>query len=98
MRATKLGGAAICVLTALVVALACSAETTDVLRIGILTNLHDQWSGYSEIDGIHYVTFVALLDMTWGKPLTWAFLTLDPEARTITIDGVGEQPDLMLDY
>ena len=54
--------------------------------------------GYSEIDGIHYVTFVALLDMTWGKPLTWAFLTLDPEARTITIDGVGEQPDLMLDY
>jgi len=59
---------------------------------------HDHGGGYSQIDGIHYVTFVALLDMTWGKPLTWAFVTLDPTARTITIDGVGEQPDMTLDY
>ena len=59
---------------------------------------HDHWGGYSEIDGIYYFTFVALLDMTWGKPLTWAFVTLDPAARTITVDGVGEQPDYLLHY
>ncbi len=59
---------------------------------------HDHWGGYSEIDGIHYVTFNALLDMSWGKPHTWAFVTLDPAARTITVEGAGEQPNLMLDY
>ena len=59
---------------------------------------HDHWGGYSEIDGIHYVTFVALLGMSWGKPHTWAFVTLDPAVRTITVEGAGEQPNLTLDY
>jgi 3',5'-cyclic AMP phosphodiesterase CpdA len=59
---------------------------------------HDHGGGYSEIDGIHYVTFHAALDRTWGKPPTWAFVTLDPEARTIAIDGAGVQPDLTLHY
>lgn len=59
---------------------------------------HDHWGDYSQIEGIHYVTFTALIGRIGGKPPTWAYVTLDPEARTIEIEGVGEQETYDLEY
>ncbi len=59
---------------------------------------HDHAGGYTEIDGIHYVTFTALIGRVGGKPPTWAYVTLDPTARTIDIVGEGEQADYRLEY
>jgi len=59
---------------------------------------HDHQGGYSYLDGIHYVTFTALIGRIGGKPPTWAYVTLDPTARTIQIIGEGEQEDLFLEY
>jgi alkaline phosphatase len=59
---------------------------------------HDHWGGYSEIDGIHYVTFRSLMDRPSGVPPTWAFVTLDPETKTLSIVGEGEQEDYLLHY
>jgi len=55
-------------------------------------------NAYSEIDGIHYVTFEGLLDHTEGTPPSWAMVTLDPASRTINIRGEGNQADLDLAY
>ena len=59
---------------------------------------HDHLGGYSYLDGIHYVTFTALIGRIGGKPPTWAYVTLDPEARTIEIVGEGEQESYRLEY
>jgi 3',5'-cyclic AMP phosphodiesterase CpdA len=59
---------------------------------------HDHWGGHSEIEGIHYVTFSALIGRIGGKPPTWAHVMLDSEARTIAIEGVGEQESYVLGY
>jgi 3',5'-cyclic AMP phosphodiesterase CpdA len=59
---------------------------------------HDHGGGYSYVDGIHYVTFTALIGRIGGKPPTWAYVTLDPTVRTIEIVGEGEQQDLLLNY
>jgi len=58
----------------------------------------DHKNAYSLIDGIHYVTFEALLDKTEGVPPSWAKVTLDPVTRTILIEGEGEQADWELQY
>ena len=57
---------------------------------------HDHDNRHSVSDGIHYVTFEALVDQ--GTPPSWAQITLDPTARTILIEGVGDQADYTLDY
>lgn len=57
---------------------------------------HDHDNVYHLIDGIHYVTFEALVDQ--GTPPSWAHVTLDPSARTITIVGVGDQASYELEY
>jgi hypothetical protein len=57
---------------------------------------HDHDNAYREIDGIHYVTFEALVDQ--GTPPSWAAVTLDPSARSITIVGAGEQASYALNY
>lgn len=54
---------------------------------------HDHENRYAEIDGIHYVTFAAMVDHTDPTPPTWAQVTLDPVARMITIEGFGLQSD-----
>lgn len=59
---------------------------------------HDHDGAYSQIDGIHYVTFRALIDRAEPTPPSWAAVTLDPVNRTITIEGAGEQVDYHLDY
>ena len=48
---------------------------------------------YRLIDGIHYVTFAAMVDRTEPSLPTWAQVTLDLESRTITIEGFGLQSD-----
>ena len=57
---------------------------------------HDHDNVYHLIDGIHYVTFEALVDQ--GGPPSWASITLDPSARTITIVGNGDQASYVLKY
>jgi len=54
---------------------------------------HTHDFSHSEIEGIHYITFAAMVDHTEPTPPTWAVVTLDDEARTIEIDGEGAQPD-----
>ena len=46
------------------------------------------------VDGIHYVTFEALVDQ--DTPPSWASVTVDPSTRTITIAGAGSQADYSL--
>ncbi|MBN1858714.1 metallophosphoesterase [Candidatus Bipolaricaulota bacterium] len=50
---------------------------------------HDHANHHSLMDGIHYVTFEALVDQ--GTPPSWAAVTLDSSERTLVIEGVGEQ-------
>jgi len=57
---------------------------------------HDHSNRYSLIDGIHCITFEALVDR--GTPPSWAYVTLNPTSRTITIKGEGDQADLELQY
>ena len=59
---------------------------------------HTHENGYTKIDGIHYVTFAALIDRSEPIPPTWAQVTLDPAARTITIEGQGIQDSTVLSY
>ena len=54
---------------------------------------HTHEFSHSEIEGIHYITFAAMVDHTEPIPPTWAVVTLDDEARTLVIDGEGDQPD-----
>ncbi len=58
---------------------------------------HDHANRYSLIDGIHYLTFEALFEENEEAP-SWAYVTLDPGTRTITITGEGEQADWELPY
>ena len=50
------------------------------------------------IDGIHYVTFAAMVDHDEPTPATWAAVTLDAVARTIRIDGEGLNEDHELEF
>jgi len=59
---------------------------------------HDHENRYAQIDGIHYVTFAAMVDHTEHVPPTWAQVTLDATARTITIEGFGLQSNWELAY
>ena len=59
---------------------------------------HDHTNVYAEIDGIHYVTFAAMVDHTVPGPATWAQISLDLEARTISIEGFGLQDDYELGF
>ena len=59
---------------------------------------HDHENAHVEINGIHYVTFQALVDHAGGTPPSWAKVTFDPAARTISIDGEGDQADWQFAY
>jgi len=69
------------------------AEDGDVIAV---FQGHDHDNAHQRIAGIHYVTFEALVDQ--GTPPSWAAVTLDPAARTITIVGEGDQASYVLDY
>jgi len=57
---------------------------------------HDHAFRESEKGGVRYVTFEALVDQ--GTPASWAVVTVDPAAQTVTIEGTGEQPSLQFSY
>jgi len=57
---------------------------------------HDHENAHTMINGIHYIEFDQLVDE--GTAPSWAYVTLDPEARTITIVGEGKQADWELEY
>ena len=57
---------------------------------------HDHAYRHEVVGGIHYVTFEALVDQ--DSPPSWAVITLDPLARTLSIEGVGEEPSETLRY
>jgi len=57
---------------------------------------HAHQNDHRQIDGIHYVTFEALVDH--GTPLSWAAVTLDPALQLITIQGMGDQASYELTY
>lgn len=59
---------------------------------------HDHGNVYTEIDGIHYVTFAAMVDHTVQGPATWAQISLDLETHTISIEGFGLQDDYELGF
>ena len=59
---------------------------------------HDHENRHAEIDGIHYVTFAAMVDHTEPTPPTWAQVILDLESRSITIEGFGLQSDWELRF
>jgi alkaline phosphatase len=57
---------------------------------------HDHAYHHEVVGGIHYVTFEALVDQ--DSPPSWAVITLDALARTLSIEGVGEEPSETLRY
>jgi len=59
---------------------------------------HDHANVYNQIEGIHYVTFAAMVDHLDPTPPTWAQVTLDAGQRTIAIEGFGLQDSLELTY
>ncbi|HCP32481.1 TPA: hypothetical protein DIT45_04490, partial [Candidatus Acetothermia bacterium] len=58
---------------------------------------HDHENAYTLINGIHYIEFDQLTDEHDSAP-SWAYVTLDPVARRITIKGAGDQADWNLEY
>ena len=57
---------------------------------------HDHANAHRVIDGIHYVTFEALVDQ--GGPPSWASVTIDTVAGAIHIVGAGDQASYKLSY
>jgi len=58
---------------------------------------HDHENDHTVINGIHYVEFDQLSDAHNSAP-SWALVTLDPQAHTITIVGAGDQDDWEVSY
>jgi alkaline phosphatase len=58
---------------------------------------HDHENDHNLINGIHYIEFDQLADEDGSAP-SWAYVTLDPKARTITIVGAGDQANWELAY
>jgi alkaline phosphatase len=69
------------------------AEDGDVIAV---FQGHDHANVHNVIDGIHYVTFEAMVDQ--DTPPSWAQITLDPELRRIQIEGFGDQASYDLAY
>jgi len=59
---------------------------------------HSHVSRATVQDGIHYITFAAMVDHDVPTPPSWAAVTLDADARTVQIDGAGLQDDLEFTY
>jgi len=59
---------------------------------------HDHDGAYLLIEGIHYVTFRALVDRALPTLPSRAAVTLNLTERTVAIDGVGEQVDYRLEH
>lgn len=69
------------------------AEDGDVIAV---FQGHEHTNVHRIIDSIHYITFEAMVDQ--GTPATWAQISLNPEARSIVIEGFGVQESYELFY
>jgi len=69
------------------------AEDGDVIAV---FQGHDHTNAHNVIDGIHYVTFEAMVDQ--NTPPSWAQITLEPETHRIVIEGFGDQASYDLSY
>jgi alkaline phosphatase len=69
------------------------AEDGDVIAV---FQGHTHSNSHRIIDGIHYVTFEAMVDQ--GTPATWSQISLNPGPRTIVIEGFGVQASYELPY
>jgi len=69
------------------------AEDGDVIAV---FQGHDHDNVHNVIDGIHYVTFEAMVDQ--DTPPTWARISLDPSLQSIVIEGTGVQASYELSY
>ncbi|MCK5212711.1 MAG: metallophosphoesterase [Dehalococcoidia bacterium] len=69
------------------------AEDGDVIAV---LQGHDHTNNHQIIDGIHYITFEAMVDQ--GTPATWAQISLDPVSQSIVIEGFGVQETYELFY
>jgi len=69
------------------------AEDGDVIAV---FQGHDHDNVHNVIDGIHYVTFEAMVDQ--DTPPTWARISLDPGLQSIVIEGTGVQASYELSY
>ena len=69
------------------------AEDGDVLAV---LQGHEHTNEHQIIDGIHYITFEAMVDQ--GTPATWAQISLDPVSQSIVIEGFGVQETYELFY
>lgn len=63
--------------------------------VGVLQG-HDHGYRAERVGDIAYITFQALVDH--NTPLSWAVVTLDAQAATLSIDGVGDQPSAVFTY
>jgi alkaline phosphatase len=59
---------------------------------------HSHENRHTVLDGVHYITFAAMVDYDVSTPPSWAAVTLDPDARTVRIDGEGLQEDIEFAY
>jgi 3',5'-cyclic AMP phosphodiesterase CpdA len=59
---------------------------------------HSHENRHTQFDGVHYITFAAMVDSDVPVPPTWGDVTLDPEARTVRVDGSGLQEDIEFTY
>lgn len=57
---------------------------------------HDHINDYQLLNGIHYITFEAMVDQ--NTPATWAQITLNPVSRSLVIEGIGVQASYELAY
>jgi len=58
---------------------------------------HDHENDHTVINGIHYIEFDQLADEEASIP-SWTYVSFDPQARTITIVGAGDQDDWEMLY
>ena len=69
------------------------AEDGDVIAV---FQGHNHANIHNVINGIHYVTFEAMVDQ--DTPVTWSQISLNPSARSIVIEGIGVQASYELSY
>lgn len=69
------------------------AEDGDVIAV---LQGHEHANEHQIIDGIHYITFEAMVDQ--GTAATWAQITLDPVSQSLVIHGFGVQASYELSY
>lgn len=84
--------------------LAVRQALVDSGRVVAVLQGHAHKAAHVEIDDIHYITVAGLVDDREKETAedsvlpSWALMTLDADARTITVERTGTQEDLTLSF